>query len=81
MSNAVVNHAIATSLNRSYSVNVDPSTMDFGSEIIEYAIIEKAYVSSIANANIAYTLDLVHKANYVANPRLDDPFSNGMQSA
>jgi hypothetical protein len=79
LSNAIVNNDLVFSM----GMNFDELLSDhskFANEFVAYMIIENAYRSIDSGDPVTYTMDIHHCANYVANPKVGDSFSQSVNS-
>lgn len=79
MSNAIVNNNLVFQMGMD-STELVAEFSKYANEFVAYAIIENAYRSIESGALIPYTLDLHHAANYVANPRVGNSFTQSVNS-
>lgn len=74
MSNAIVNNNLVFQMGMS-SDELSAEFSKFANEYACYTIFENAFRSIDAGGLVKYTLDIEHRCNYVANPRIGDSFA------
>lgn len=72
--NSIVNNDLVFNLGMEYSELRDNHSK-FANEYVGYVIIENAFRSIDTGSSVNYTMDIHHRANYVANPKVGNSFA------
>lgn len=80
LSNAIVNNDLVFSMGMNLAELQDQYSK-FANEYVAYIIIENAFRSIDNGDSVDFTVDIQHRANYVANPKVGNSFAQSINNS